>query len=423
MSEAHHEVQRLGHGDALSDALAGPGELEHHPHAALFPLMEGPAFKDFCKDVATHGLREPIVTYQGKVLDGRNRLRACVETGTEPTFREVDGIDPLTFVISANLHRRHLDESQRAMVAARLATLPLGANQHAQICAPSQDEAADMLSVSRRSTQFARKVLDSATPELVAAVDRGEVAVSQAAGLVDAPPDYQRAILQKVAAGSPIMFARRLLKQESLKTAAWPDSKHRVIYADPPWRYGNDLARGLTSATAAEDHYPSMSIAELCELRVDSLAMDDSVLFLWVPLPLLEECFDVVRAWGFSYKTAIIWDKVGHHFGHYVSSRCELLLICTRGSCTPDVQDQIDNVVTVEKTRVHSQKPERFREIIDELYPHGPRIELFARQRHEGWDVWGNEVESTRRVDIDRQEAPLSAVEAVDSFVGVGSRA
>jgi len=88
-----------------------------------------------------------------------------------------------------------------------------------------------------------------------------------------------------------------------------------------------------------------------------------------------------------------VWDKVGNNYGNYVSSRWEMLLICTRGSCTPDGDTRLDNVVSIEKSAVHSQKPERFREIIDELYPHGPRIELFARQRHEGWDVWGNEVE------------------------------
>jgi N6-adenosine-specific RNA methylase IME4 len=135
-----------------------------------------------------------------------------------------------------------------------------------------------------------------------------------------------------------------------------------------------------------------MSIAELCDLRVRDLATDDAVMFLWVTMPLLEECFEVVRAWGFEYKTAIIWDKVAPLFGHYVSSRAELLLICTRGSCQPDVLDQIDNVVTLEKSAVHSQKPERFREIIDLLYPHGPRIELFARgEVPEPWAAWGNE--------------------------------
>ena len=189
------------------------------------------------------------------------------------------------------------------------------------------------------------------------------------------------------------MEARRQLKQETLKTAPWPEDKYRVFYIDPPWSYGNDLARCMTGMTSAVDHYPTMSIAELCALPVSSLATDDAVLFLWVTAPLLEECFPVIRAWGFAYKQGIVWDKVGNNYGNYVSSRWELLLICVRGSCLPDVDTRIDNVVSIPKSSVHSAKPERFREIIDELYPHGPRIELFARERHEGWDAWGNEVE------------------------------
>jgi len=74
-----------------------------------------------------------------------------------------------------------------------------------------------------------------------------------------------------------------------------------------------------------------------------------------------------------------VWDKVSHHFGHYVSVRTEYLLICIRGACTPDVSTQPDNVLSIEKPRNHSQKPEAFRELIDTLYPHGPRIELFRR--------------------------------------------
>jgi hypothetical protein len=103
--------------------------ITEHPLATLFPLMEGPAFADFCEDVATYGLREPIVLYEGKVLDGRNRLRACIETGIPPVFRELEGGagDLLAFVISANLHRRHLSESQRGLVAARLTTMPWAA--------------------------------------------------------------------------------------------------------------------------------------------------------------------------------------------------------------------------------------------------------------------------------------------------------
>jgi N6-adenosine-specific RNA methylase IME4 len=312
-------------------------------------------------------------------------------------FREWNGPDPLAFVLDANLHRRHLDESQRAMVAARVATLPRGANQHTAIAACSQGKAGDLLNVSPDSIQRARKVIDDGTPELVAACDQGAIKVSAAAHLSDKDPAYQRAVLAKVREGASPIEARKLLKQEEVKTMTFPEGQYRVLYADPGWHYRDGLAKGLLGSVA-DAHYSTRTIEELCALtengrHVSDLAMDDAVMFMWVTAPLLEECFPVIRAWGFTYKQLIVWDKVAHHYGHYVSSRCELLLICTRGSCQPDISTLIDNVVSIEKSAVHSQKPERFREIIDELYPHGPRIELFARQRHEGWDVWGNEVD------------------------------
>jgi len=107
--------------------------LDPHPLAALFPLMTGAAFEDLRASIASNGLREPIVLHEGMVLDGRNRLRACEETGTPPRFRELDGADPLAFVLDANLHRRHLSESQRAAVGAEMANITRGdfaGNQH-----------------------------------------------------------------------------------------------------------------------------------------------------------------------------------------------------------------------------------------------------------------------------------------------------
>ena len=135
-----------------------------------------------------------------------------------------------------------------------------------------------------------------------------------------------------------------------------------------------------------------MSIAELCALDIKGIVEDDAVLFLWVTSPLLAECWPVIEAWGFRYKTSFVWDKVRHNFGHYNSVRHELLLICTRGSCTPDDKTLHDSVVTIERTEKHSEKPEEFRKMIDELYPLGKRIELFARKKVEGWDAYGDEV-------------------------------
>jgi hypothetical protein len=115
-------------------------------------------------------LREPIWLYDGEILDGRNRYRAAQAAGVNCPTRTYDGDDPVSFVVSANLRRRHLNASQRAMAADSLAVLKLGSNQHAQICAPSQEDAAALFNVSRRNVQYARELrsADSSVAHLVA---------------------------------------------------------------------------------------------------------------------------------------------------------------------------------------------------------------------------------------------------------------
>lgn len=163
------------------------------------------------------------------------------------------------------------------------------------------------------------------------------------------------------------------------------DKKYRVIYADPPWSY-NDK-QNTSKLGGAAKHYDTMPLEDICALSIP--AQNNSVLFMWATSPLLEDAFKVINAWGFKYKTSFVWDKVLHAMGHYNSVRHELLLIATRGSCTPDIAKLYDSVVSIERTE-HSRKPAWFREMIDELYPVGERIELFAREAPKGWDVWGN---------------------------------
>jgi N6-adenosine-specific RNA methylase IME4/ParB-like chromosome segregation protein Spo0J len=172
------------------------------------------------------------------------------------------------------------------------------------------------------------------------------------------------------------------------RSGALPDATCRVIYADPPWSYGNS---GLAEYGHAKTHYPPMSIAELCKMPVRAAADGDSVLFLWVTSPMLEDAFAVINAWGFSYKTSFVWDKVKHNFGHYNSVRHEFLLIATRGSCTPDSKKLVDSVQSIERSEKHSEKPAEFRRIIEGMYPNGKRIELFARSTAKGWDRWGDQ--------------------------------
>ena len=179
-------------------------------------------------------------------------------------------------------------------------------------------------------------------------------------------------------------------QRRTIELANAPE-KYNVIYADPPWQYtSGDQHTDEEQETVLGTHYDSMSIRELCEIPVKQISHENCVAFLWVTSPLLEEAFEIIHAWGFKYKTSMVWDKVGHNVGNYVSVRHEFLLICAKGT-PPKVARLVDSVY-VEERQEHSSKPEYFRELIDELYPAGKRIELFARgDIPEPWDSWGNE--------------------------------
>ncbi len=178
---------------AMLDRAGRRGEF--HPLATIFPLMEGEEYTALVADIKAHGLREPIVTYTGKILDGRNRYRACLDADVEPRFTEYEGDDPLAFVVSLNLKRRHLSESQRAMVAAKLSGFKVGDNQHSEGLPIGR--ASEMLNVGQRSVARAREVIDEGAPELQHAVESGVVSVSAAADIATLPKDEQTVVVAR----------------------------------------------------------------------------------------------------------------------------------------------------------------------------------------------------------------------------------
>ena len=168
-------------------------KMKPHPFANIFPLLEGEPFDNLVADIKANGLLQAITIYGNMILDGRNRLRACEAAGIEPRFVEYGGGDPLSFVLSQNLHRRHLDELQRAMIAAKLANMPAHrpADKSANL-RTSQSEAAAKLNVSERTVSSAVGVRAYATPELIEAVEQGKIKVSVAEALLGAPKAAQR---------------------------------------------------------------------------------------------------------------------------------------------------------------------------------------------------------------------------------------
>lgn len=176
-------------------------QLQFHPVSEIFPGMPQPEFEALVADIRANGLREPIQVVNDQIVDGRHRYRACIEAGVEPMFVAVpDNVDLNALVISLNLRRRHLSESQRAMVAAKLETLDQGRPQkHANlhVLPVSRSNAAQLLNVSSRSVANAAKVLQDGTPDLIGVVDRGDLAVSTAAELARLPADTQQEVLAR----------------------------------------------------------------------------------------------------------------------------------------------------------------------------------------------------------------------------------
>ena len=174
-----------------------------------------------------------------------------------------------------------------------------------------------------------------------------------------------------------------------------PLERFSIIYGDPPWRFANKGVKG-----AAEHHYPTMSVDEICALPVANIAAPDSALFLWAPFAMLPEALRVIAAWGFSFRgVAFVWLKQNpvaktwfFGLGFWTRGNAEICLFATRGR--PKRQDKGVHQFIISPIEKHSKKPDEAREKIVRLMGDLPRVELFARQATPGWAVWGNEVDS-----------------------------
>lgn len=215
-----------------------PQGIRWHPYAELFPWIDGPAYEELKADIAKNGVLEPIVFLDGAVLDGRNRYMAARDLGIEYPRVEYRGDDPLGFVISLNLKRRHLSESQRGMVASKLAKMDHGGDRRSDQAAnlpvgPTQAEAARLLNVSERTLRTARHVHEAGAPELVAAVETGKVTVSAAAVIAKQDQETQKRLIAEdnlKRAASDLKRAEKAAKEaEALPKAAplTPEEKAR----------------------------------------------------------------------------------------------------------------------------------------------------------------------------------------------------
>ena len=286
-------------------------ELHDHPQAELIPPMRGGEYAVLVADIGERGIAVPLeVNSRGEVLDGRHRLRAAGELGLESVpVRVVESEDELAYILRAAINHRHLDASQRAALALEL-------DEHTQ----------------RREEARARRLANLRRgPDVATLPHRGERTreiAARSAGV--SPRTIQDA--ETVRLHDPVLFeqvrqgrlpahvaarsVRRAQRDSTLVSPPLPDGAFELIYADPPWQLGNP-----TSAYAPENHYPTMALEEIKALEVPSA--EDAVLFLWAVASKLPEALEVMAAWGFEYKTDLVWVKDWIGLGTWVRHRHE----------------------------------------------------------------------------------------------------
>jgi len=170
-------------------------------------------------------------------------------------------------------------------------------------------------------------------------------------------------------------------------------TRYQIIYADPPWDYKGQIV--WSSGSSAQRHYPTMTLSKLKEMapQVQNATDDDALLFMWSSSPHLDQAIELMTAWGFSYATvAFVWDKGRVNPGFYTMSQCEICLVGKRGKIPQPRGARNVHQLVQEKRGRHSAKPAEVRKRIEQMFPQQKKIELFARERHSGWDAHGDEI-------------------------------
>ncbi len=358
--------------------------LEAHEGCHLFPMMTEDEYTGLLADMRVNGQREPILLHEGRIVDGRNRYRACTELGIEPFYTDWQGNGSvIDLVVSLNLHRRHLTASQRAALAVELESWYATEAKQRQIALAgtrpntspdlvprlvqgdvdrgrARDKAATSLGVSGGYVQDAKRLAAEA-PELLEKVKAGDLTIPQA----------KRDLRQSIAPATPVPL---------------PDGLYQCIEADPPW------ALDASEVKSAITQYAVMSLEALCAMADEILqrAAPNCHLWLWAINPMLPEALQLMEAWGFAYKACLTWVKTnGFGTGHYLRGATEHCLLGVRGtlSCLRHDQRTYFEAVRTE----HSVKPDAFYEAVETLSP-GPRLRLFARKERDGWTSWGLEL-------------------------------
>lgn len=399
--------------------------MEYHEYAGIFPLLEGREFTELCNDIKANGLRVPIVLHpDGRILDGRNRYRACVETGIEPRFETWDGNGLATdFVNSLNATRRHETDGQKVISAGKYAAFReqearerqlsslRNVGSSVQVCTNedfgrSREKAAEKFGLGERTVASAVKVVKSGADELIEAVESGKVSVSAAADVATLPKAEQAVIVARgekeileaakqiraekaeVKKAERVAEVTRQIQEISAATPRAPSGLFHVISIDPPWPYddGNSAATYDPNGRRAANPYPEMTLEQIASLDIP--AAEDCVLWLWTTHKFMRHSFALLDGWGFEDKAILTWAKDRMGLGRWLRSQSEFCIMAVRGSPVINLTNQ--TTILRGPLREHSRKPDEFYDMVDSLCV-GRKLDFFSREPRDGWEQFGND--------------------------------
>jgi N6-adenosine-specific RNA methylase IME4/ParB-like chromosome segregation protein Spo0J len=379
---------------------------------------------ELAESMAARGLIQPIIVRPSsgrgngyELIAGRHRFEAAKCLGwpliASVVFNGVDVDAALLVQIDENLIRADLSPAERALhlrERKRLYETLHPETKHGGDRRSSTRQSGDL----KRFTKDAAKKIGQSERSVQREIERA-AKISHIADVIDTsldskdeldalaklPEPVQRDLIAWAKAGKPVTAKhvayklRREARERSLGAATETASqrlgekRYAVLYADPPWRFEVHAESGMDRL--ADNHYPTMPLDDL--KRLDPPAADNCVLFLWATVPILSHAFDLMAAWGFTYKSAAFWDKVREGTGYWFRNQVEVLLVGVRGNVPAPALGEQPPQLIVELRGRHSEKPAIFAEHIERLYPTVPKLEMFARKARLGWDCWGNEVQ------------------------------
>lgn len=361
-----------------------------HPAAEIVPRMTDAEYRDLRADIAANGLREPVWTYQGELLDGRHRMQACAELGVPCPTRDYTGDDPVAFVVSLNVKRRNLTASQLAYVAldyerveALLAKERQGSRTDlVQQIAPSsfgkaRDKAAQAVGVNHQYVSDAKNI-EKQDADLAARIKAGEKTITQAKReLKEERRNERRAENAGLIAAAPSV------------ADAVGSARFATIVIDPPWDWGDE--GDVDQLGRARTTYNALSFDELLVYPVGEAADVDAHLYLWITNRSLPKGFALLERWGFRYVTCLTWCKPHYGMGNYFRGQTEHVLFGVKGSQALKRKDVGTWFAAPRGPLGHSSKPLEFYDLVESCSP-GPYLEMFARSERAGWTSWGVEL-------------------------------